>query len=198
ASAGELTSCVPVTHEIGGESFSFSVKATSDLSKDQRDQIWRIFEDNMYELYSSSSFGWNPKAKKAEMFDQLSRFLIVQRDEGDDTRGNPQSSGAIAYTMFRFDSEEYQDVVYCYELQVSEDARRCGLGRLLTQTLSDIGAQWGMTKVMLTAFKANHAAMAFYKSIGFVVDDTSPDFLEDPDGWTDDECDYSILSRRIT
>jgi hypothetical protein len=40
-----------------------------------------------------------------------------------------------------------------YELQVAADARRCGLGRLLTQMLSDIGAQWGMTKVMLTVFK---------------------------------------------
>lgn len=71
-----------------------------------------------------------------------------------------------------------------YELQVSKDLRRFGLGRLLTQALSDIGAQWGMTKAMLTVFKgrskahlthdvahvpvANHAAVLFYKSIGYV------------------------------
>ncbi|KAF9229353.1 hypothetical protein BS17DRAFT_743333 [Gyrodon lividus] len=208
ASTGELASCVSTTHETGAkkcasghcsssrsQQFSFSVKTTSDLSNTQRDQIWRIFEENMYELYCSSSFGWKPQAKKVEMFHQLSRFLIVQR--GEDPQDSAQSPGIIAYTMFRFDREEYQDVVYCYELQVSGDARRCGLGRLLTLMLSDIGAQWGMTKVMLTVFKANHTALSFYKSMGFVVDETSPDFPEDSEGWTNDECDYSILSRRI-
>ncbi|KIJ21685.1 hypothetical protein PAXINDRAFT_64676, partial [Paxillus involutus ATCC 200175] len=175
--------------------FSFSVKTTSDLSKNQRDQIWRIFEENMHNLYRSSSFGWNPQAKKMEMFDLLSRFVIVQH--GDDPQDSAKGSGVLAYTLFRFDREEYQDVVYCYELQVAADARRCGLGRLLTQMLSDIGAQWGMTKVMLTVFKANHTALSFYKSIGFVVDETSPDFPEDSEGWTDDEYDYSILSRCI-
>jgi hypothetical protein len=42
-----------------------------------------------------------------------------------------------------------------YELQVSKDSRRFGLGRLLAQTISDIGAEWGMTKVMLTVLKGH-------------------------------------------
>lgn len=69
-----------------------------------------------------------------------------------------------------------------YELQVSKDSRRFGLGRLLIQMLFDIGAQWDMTKIMLTVFKghskshsthdvahvpvANHTARLFYKSTG--------------------------------
>lgn len=40
-----------------------------------------------------------------------------------------------------------------YELQVSKDARRFGLGRLLVQILSDIGAKWNMTKIMLTVLR---------------------------------------------
>ena len=40
-----------------------------------------------------------------------------------------------------------------YELQVIEQSRGLGLGKLLTGTLSDIGSQWGMKKVMLTVFK---------------------------------------------
>ncbi|KIJ68373.1 hypothetical protein HYDPIDRAFT_106562 [Hydnomerulius pinastri MD-312] len=175
--------------------FSFSVKHASDLSNSQCDQMWHVFEENMYDLYRSSSFGWNPRSKKAELFDRLSRFIIVHRGEG--LPGSPEGPDIIAYTSFRFDREEYQDVIYCYELQVSKDARRCGLGKLLTQMLLDIGAEWAMTKVVLTAFRANGAALLFYKSMGFSVDETSPDFPEDSEGWADDECDYSILSIRI-
>ena len=44
--------------------------------------------------YRSSSFGWNPRKKKTEMFDPLSRFVIV-RDISDPT-GNLASSNVIA------------------------------------------------------------------------------------------------------
>lgn len=131
------------------------------------------------------------------MFHPLSRFVIA-RDISEPTN-NP---GIIAYSIFRFEREHRQDVIYwyvlepvlslvvaltlpvSYELQVSKESRRFGLGRVLTQTLSDIGARWGMTKMMLTVFKgrpkcyskydvahasvANHTAMLFYKSTGYV------------------------------
>ncbi|KIK28487.1 hypothetical protein PISMIDRAFT_673495 [Pisolithus microcarpus 441] len=116
----------------------------------------------MYTLYVNSSFGWAPRSKKQEMFDARSRFIIAYQE--DTPTLNPPN--IVAYTMFRFDKEEHQNVVYCYELQVSESARHCGLGKLLTQKLSDIGATWGMEKVMLTVFKANQSAFSFYSSVG--------------------------------
>jgi ribosomal protein S18 acetylase RimI-like enzyme len=149
----------------------------------------------MHNLYSFSSFGWNPQKKRTEVFDPRSRFVVV-RDISDPT-SNLASSDMIAYSMFRFEREDRQNVIYCYELQVSKDSRRFGLGRLLAQTISDIGAEWGMTKVMLTVLKANQAAMLFYKSTGFTVDETSPDFSKDSEGGTEDEYDYCILSRCI-
>ncbi|KAI9572905.1 acyl-CoA N-acyltransferase [Boletus coccyginus] len=195
ATAGDLSASIPPTRIICDKNFSFTVKATSDTCDDERAQIWRLFEENMHELYRSSSFGWNPQQKKTEIFDPLSRFVIA-RDISDPANDLP-SSGVVAYSIFRFEREDRQNVVYCYELQVSKDSRRFGLGRSLTQMLSDIGAQWGMTKVMLTVFKANRAAMSFYKSIGFTIDGTSPDMSEDSEGGAEGECDYSILSRCI-
>lgn len=41
--------------------------------------------------------GWNPTAKKAELFDNESRFLALRDSESGDLAG---------YTMFRFDTEE--------------------------------------------------------------------------------------------
>lgn len=51
--------------------------------------------------YNTSSFGWNPRRKTLEMFDPQSRFIIARLD------GNVR-----AYTIFRFDREDSQDVVY--------------------------------------------------------------------------------------
>ncbi|KAN0100681.1 Acyl-CoA N-acyltransferase [Tylopilus felleus] len=189
---GDLAVSVPPTRIIYDKNFSFSVKTTPDLCDDERAQIWRMLEENMRDLYVSSSFGWNPPKKRREVFHPLSRFVIA-RDISEPTN-NP---GIIAYSIFRFEREHRQDVIYCYELQVSKESRRLGLGRVLTQTLSDIGARWGMTKMMLTVFKANHTAMLFYKSTGFTIDEMSPDFSEDPEGGTEDEYDYSVLSRCI-
>jgi hypothetical protein len=53
-----------------------------------------------------------------EMFDLLSRFVIVQH--GDDPQDSAKGSGVLAYTLFRFDREEYQDVVYWYVLLYKE------------------------------------------------------------------------------
>ena len=44
------------------------------------------------------------------MFDPLSRFVIV-RDISDPT-GNLASSNVIAYSMFRFEREDRQNVIY--------------------------------------------------------------------------------------
>ncbi|KAH0838357.1 ESSS subunit of NADH:ubiquinone oxidoreductase-domain-containing protein [Lanmaoa asiatica] len=203
----DLAVSIPPTRIICDKNFSFSVKATPDICDDEREQIWRIFEENMYELYQSSSFGWKPQRKRTEMFDPLSRFIVARGFSV--PTSNLASSGVVAYSIFRFDREDRQNVIYCYELQVSKDSRRFGLGRLLTQILSDIGAQWGMTKVMLTVFKgspkvhlahdvahvsvANHTAMLFYKSIGFTIDEISPDFTKDPEGGAKDDTELFYL-----
>ncbi|KAG6336938.1 hypothetical protein ID866_2132 [Astraeus odoratus] len=146
--------------------------------------------------YVASSFGWNPRSKKREMFDTRSRFVIARQDDND-SDALALFSAIVAYTIFRFDREEGRDVIYCYELQVSKHARRCGLGKLLTQHLSDIGAKWNMEKVMLTVFKANQSALAFYTSVGFSIDETSPDHPANVEDQILDTCDYSILSLPI-
>ncbi|KAI6007358.1 hypothetical protein EDD15DRAFT_2190871 [Pisolithus albus] len=119
--------------------------------------------------YVNSSFGWAPRSKKREMFDARSRFIIAFQEDTP-TRNPPN---IVAYTMFRFDREEHQDVVYWYALSdfidrlLASYLLHCGLGKLLTRKLSDIGATWGMEKVMLTVFKgSNRSAFSFYRSVG--------------------------------
>ncbi|KAI6005314.1 acyl-CoA N-acyltransferase [Pisolithus orientalis] len=190
ATAVELAVSVPALYQADGRQFRISVRTAKDLSEHERAQIWELFEENMYTLYVDSSFGWTPRSKKQEMFDARSRFIIASQEDA----LTPNPPDIVAYTIFRFDREERQDVVYCYELQVSKSARHCGLGKLLTQKLSDIGATWGMEKVMLTVFKDNQLALSFYRSVGFSIDEISPDHLANSEEGASHNTDYSILS----
>jgi hypothetical protein len=55
-------------------------------------------------------FGWDPASKQQELFDPLSRFILVHqlsRHLEDD-----HSKRLVAYTMFRFDLEEGEEVIY--------------------------------------------------------------------------------------
>ena len=53
--------------------------------------------------YKSSSFGWDPEAKRKELFHSLSRFILVYEADTDTL---------LAFTMFRFEFEEGEDLVY--------------------------------------------------------------------------------------
>ena len=60
--------------------FSCSVKHASDLSNSQRDQMWHVFEENMYDLYVP--------------FQSLSRFTSYRRyNYGDKVTARPPSAG---------------------------------------------------------------------------------------------------------
>ncbi|OJA21167.1 hypothetical protein AZE42_04555 [Rhizopogon vesiculosus] len=201
ATATQLEECLSTSRELNGVRLHLAVKTSSELSGVEREQVWSIFESNMRLLYATSSFGWDPHSKKEEMFHPQARLILCERcdDAFSSSEPFPSESRMVAYTILRFEREAKQDVVYCYELQVTEQSRGLGLGKLLTSALSDIGSQWGMKKAMLTVFKANSAALAFYKSLGFDLDISSPGLVEE-DGWQDEDeldCDYVILSKSI-
>ncbi|KAK0233188.1 acyl-CoA N-acyltransferase [Armillaria fumosa] len=174
ASAAELSKALSISDP------TYRVLTSSELSKQLREDIFAMLETNMRDLYAQSSFGWDPADKRKEMFDPLSRFVVAWR---------PDTHALSGYTIFRFEHEHSSDMLYCYELQVSNASRRSGLGRKLMDFLGSIGRSWRMQKIMLTVFEANDAALAFYFALGFVVDEISPD--------TDDDADYKILSMQL-
>ncbi|KAK0465127.1 acyl-CoA N-acyltransferase [Desarmillaria tabescens] len=175
ASAAELSKALRISDDP-----NFEVLTSSELSKSLREDIFAMLETNMRDFYLQSSFGWHPAEKRKEMFDPLSRFIVARR---------PDTQVLAGYSIFRFERENDLDMLYCYELQVSNTSRRNGLGRKLMDLLGSIGEAWHMQKIMLTVFEANGAALVFYVALGFVVDETSPD--------EDDDADYKILSMQL-
>ncbi|GAA5831272.1 hypothetical protein JCM3766R1_002991 [Sporobolomyces carnicolor] len=155
-----------------------------------REWIWDLFERNMRSSYEASDDGWKPQEKRKELFHAESRFIVLQ--SGDQEEDGIRRSKGLGYALFRFDTEETAgdedaDVLYCYELQIDSESHRLGAGKLLMQALNRIGLQMKMDKTILTVFKANTSAIAFYEKIGFSTDEIDPSNYGE-------QVDYLILS----
>ncbi|KAG8899521.1 hypothetical protein FRB99_006587 [Tulasnella sp. 403] len=204
--------------EINGVQYGFRISRSSDLSEADKATIWDIFKQNMREAYTNSSFGWHPREKRKELFHQLSRFILAYRQD-ESVAATPCT--LAGYTMFRFDEEETmedgvnEDVAYCYELQISPQFQRAGLGAILIHELEAVAKKWRMQKVMLTVFRTNYKAICFYEKYGYSMDAISPsnvlatrtlsekdDAVQDnvpEDGEYEDidEVDYEIYSKIV-
>ena len=89
--------------------------------------IFDLTKSNMHDLYvAAPDWGWNDKKKKAELFSSEMRFLIAKQ----------RSDGApIGFVAFTFVLEEEYDALYVFELQLTNEAQRKGLGRHLMQIM---------------------------------------------------------------
>ncbi|EKM61181.1 uncharacterized protein PHACADRAFT_134503 [Phanerochaete carnosa HHB-10118-sp] len=152
-----------------GNRFSVRLLKSSELTNEERDSMWAIIEHNMSTMSSQSSMGWDAEDKQKETFHSDSRFIIlsVATSESDTGRSEQQGAQVIGFSVFRFDYEEGEKLLYCYEVQLCESSRRLGLGRFLMHEIIRIGRAWNMEKVMLTVLKVNTDAARFYREIGY-------------------------------
>ncbi|KAI0348469.1 hypothetical protein BDW22DRAFT_1350681 [Trametopsis cervina] len=185
---------------LNGRTFQICVKQTAQLTSEEYAAIWHMTETNMRVFLEKSSLGWDEVTKKQELFHPTeSRFILVKYQPPDAEAGGQQQPAAgpafAAFTVFRFEEEFNERLLYCYELQIAEPWRRYGVGRSLMTMLIDIGRHWRMQKLMLTVLKANEGARKFYSAIGLEKDESTPDYV--PEGETAEdieECDYDIMS----
>lgn len=146
-----------------------------------------LFENNMGEMYKKSSWGLNMKEKKAELTHEKARYLIVSSQD-------ESVEKMLAFAHFRFEEDDDDkptaEVLYLYEIQIDTLVQRNGLGKRMMDILEMIAMEYGMRKVMLTVFKINKEAMAFYNKLNYVIDESSPSEFGE-------EADYEILSKII-
>lgn len=159
---------------------------SSHMTEERFEDCLHLFERNMGEMYKNSSWGLNMEEKSVELTDDKARFLLVLDDN--------EKLAAFVHFRFEYDDEETPTcgVLYIYEIQIESLYRRCGLGKKLMAMAERIACNQSMAKILLTVFKKNHQAMAFYtESLGYVVDDSSPS------KFGDHNVDYEILSLKI-
>ena len=100
------------------------------------------------------------------------RFVLV--------RGGDGSVQAFAHFRFSANDEDYASraVVYVWELQVAEPFQGAGLGRRVMGLLQRVAEGFQLDCVMLTVFKSNARALAFYMDkLGYAVAEADPIIL---------------------
>ena len=123
----------------------------------------------MREQYDANPWGWNAAAKRSELAHDDARFVLV--------RGGDGSVQAFAHFRFSANDEDYASraVVYVWELQVAEPFQGAGLGRRVMGLLQRVAEGFQFDCVMLTVFKSNARALAFYMDkLGYAVDEDDP------------------------
>jgi len=182
--------------ERNGLNLSITCHKVELMDEDTKDFVFNITRNNMKPMwdkreseaeskgYEKSEWGWDDKTKKDEMFDGMARYLIARNQEGK----------PVAMALFRFDMECDDEVLYCYEIQLSEEVRRKGLGKFLMQVLELMAFKNNMSKLMVTCFKDNAPAQSFFKEkLKYTVDETSPE--ESLAETMYDDIHYEILSK---
>ncbi|POS72985.1 hypothetical protein DHEL01_v208622 [Diaporthe helianthi] len=137
--------------------------------------------------YEGSSRGWDPSAKRDEMWHPDLRYILVKDPD----------SAIHAFTSLMPTIEEGQPVVYCYEIHLKPHLRGTGLARLLMGWLETVAYNIDVVdKVMLTVFTRNKRAVGFYQTCGFVRDGISPQ-PRTLRGGKVKMPEYQILSKRV-
>ncbi|KAG1465781.1 hypothetical protein G6F46_000007 [Rhizopus delemar] len=163
----------PITYKHFNLDVTIDYYSGNDLPPHLRDWTFNLVKSNLYDMYNNSKEGWSDEGKKREMLAPEARYLIA--------RSSADPNDLKGFLLFQMVQEETMDddvmanCAYCYEIQLTTDARNQGLGEFLMNLLSCIGSYWKMDKVMLTVFKANKDAFRFYvEKLGFKLDEISP------------------------
>lgn len=141
--------------------------------------ILDLMKRNMETLYNDCDWGWDDEKKRNEMTEDAAWYLVAY-----DTDRKP-----VAFSHFRFDIDYGLEVLYVYELQLEPAVQRKGLGKFMAKVLELIAFKNKMRKVVLTVLKHNQAALDFYQSLKYVIDETCPE-----DSFEEQFC-YFILSK---
>ncbi|KAL1859839.1 hypothetical protein VTK73DRAFT_7429 [Phialemonium thermophilum] len=174
------------THPKTDARYELRLQSPQSLGDDDFQACFDLVAETSAADYRSSSVQWRPRAKRKEMRSPELRYVLV-KDAAGSVRG---------FTSLMPTYEEGQPVVYCYEIHLKPELRGTGLGALLMGFHGTVARNLPpVAKVMLTCFAANTRGLAFYRRLGFEVDEISPKTRKLRAG--DIPPDYVIMSKRV-
>lgn len=77
--------------------------------------------------------------------------------------------GKLSGFLIGFLSPDQREVAYCHMIATNPNVRRHGLGRALYEHFFADARAGGRSKVVAVTWPANHASLAFHRSLGFEV-----------------------------
>jgi len=141
-------------YERRGVSVSIEHKNIAAVSETEMDTILGICRDNMKTLYDSCDWKWKDQEKRDEMSESMAKFLLAR-----DAAGK-----IVAFVHFRYDYDYEDEVLYCYEIQLTKPYQRSGLGKFLMMILELLAFRKQMLYVRLTVLKHNDQANGFFRA----------------------------------
>lgn len=185
------------------ENFTQEIADINGLSLDTPQTLFQLIKHTSYEDYKASSQGWDDDRKLEEMKDEDMHYLIVRLKGHEPPAAEKRWSedpgvdhSIIGFISYMITQEEEENVIYIYEVHISDHFRDCGLGGHLFKTVEHLGKATGMEKAMLTVFRTNTHARKWYVSRGYDVDEISPRPRK-LRGGRSIQPDYEILSKRL-
>ncbi|KAK0642753.1 N-alpha-acetyltransferase 40 [Lasiodiplodia hormozganensis] len=169
--------------------YEISLKPVTELSDAEFTTCFKLIETTSAADYKNSPRGWHPKDKQREMREDNMQYLLVRKssrtdsvhdgvharngDSMEPTKKGPEDE-VVAFLAFMFTIEDDYPVIYIYEIHLAEEHRGSGLGRHLMHIVEHCATEGAVEKVMLTCFRCNTVALAFYQKLGFGEDEFSP------------------------
>ncbi|MEM7110294.1 MAG: GNAT family N-acetyltransferase [Bacteroidota bacterium] len=115
-------------------------------------KVIRLFED----VFEMSHFEMPPNSHLAHTLAKQNFFVFAARME------NEVVGGLTAYTLDQYYSEK--PLAYIYDLAVSRDHQRRGVGRKLIKATGEFCRKHGFEEVFVQADKVDDHAIDFYRS----------------------------------
>ncbi|KAK4939135.1 N alpha-acetyl-transferase [Elasticomyces elasticus] len=157
--------------------------SAADVSSVTIEQCLKLIEQTSADDYKHSEIKWSIPKKRIEMKLPDMKYLILTED-----------GKVIGFVSFMITYEDGYEVLYIYEIHFTPEWQGKGLGKKLINVVENIGRKVGVTKVMLTVFKANQRAVDWYINLGYAEDEFSPGPRTLRNG-TVKEPSYIILSK---
>ncbi|KAK5064387.1 hypothetical protein LTR84_000220 [Exophiala bonariae] len=159
----------------------------STISKHVHEKCLDLIEQTSAHDYRNSETGWSRSKKKKEMKLPDMKYIIFKDERSEDVAG---------FVSFMVTYEDGFEVIYVYEIHLAAEWQAQGLGKSLMLAMEAISKNVGVEKVMLTVFKSNHRAVDWYRKLGYVEDEFSPQARKLRNG-TVKESTYIILSKAL-
>ncbi|KAH0791146.1 N-alpha-acetyltransferase 40 [Histomonas meleagridis] len=167
----DLLADIPMFKNFNKNGLKCTVKSYIACPDEYKDWVFNLTSRHM-KTYYENTWGWSDKNKRTELFEESSRYLIAIDDQ----------ERPIGFIHIRFEFELKETTLYVYELQIEDEFQRKGLGLFLMQAAEFIALKKKMESVMLTVFKENTGARAFYRKLHYKLHPSSPEisYPEDP------------------
>merc|ERR1711872_973048 len=86
---------------------TLETKKIDQMDLKTKEWVIDLMERNMREIYAKSEHGWDEEGKLNELMDNAAWYLIAK---------DADTEVPVAYSHFRYDMEDGDDVLFCYEI----------------------------------------------------------------------------------